>query len=75
MRAPMINAVELVRSIREAHHAALQGTSTEEKIAFFREKARALHAELGARGNSAELLGAAPDNLPPLTPPPALPRI
>jgi hypothetical protein len=47
MRATKIDAVELVRGIREAHYTALQGKSAEEKIAFFREKARALHAELG----------------------------
>lgn len=45
-----IRAVELVRSIREAHYANLKGLSSEEKIAFFREKARALHAELGRPG-------------------------
>jgi hypothetical protein len=47
MREPEIKAVEMVRSIREAHYAKLKGLSPKEKIMFFREKARALHAELG----------------------------
>lgn len=47
MREPVIKAVEMVRSIREAHHEKLKDLSPQEKIAFFREKARALHAELG----------------------------
>jgi hypothetical protein len=39
--------MEMVRSIRDAHHETLKDLSPEEKIAFFREKARTLHAELG----------------------------
>jgi hypothetical protein len=42
-----IKAVAMVRSIREAHYARIKDLSPEEKIRFFREKARALHAELG----------------------------
>ena len=42
-----IKAVAMVRSIREAHYAKIKDLSSEEKIRFFREKARALHAELG----------------------------
>jgi hypothetical protein len=42
-----IGAVEMVRSIRDAHYENLKGLSSQEKIAFFREKARALHADLG----------------------------
>jgi hypothetical protein len=47
MQELKIKAVEMVRGIREAHYASLKDLSPEEKIAFFREKARALHAELG----------------------------
>jgi hypothetical protein len=47
MHEPKINAVEMVRSIREAHYASVKDLSPKEKIAFFREKACALHAELG----------------------------
>jgi hypothetical protein len=47
MHDPKIKAVEMVRNIREAHYARLKGLSPKEKIMFFREKARALHAELG----------------------------
>ena len=42
-----INAVEMVRGIREAHYEKIKDLSTKDKIEFFREKARALHAELG----------------------------
>jgi hypothetical protein len=42
-----LQAVEMVRSIREAHYARVKDLSSKEKIMFFREKARALHAELG----------------------------
>jgi hypothetical protein len=42
-----VRAVEMVRSIRDAHYERLKGLSPQEKIAFFREKARALHTDLG----------------------------
>lgn len=44
---PEIKAVEMVRAIRDAHYEKLKDCSPQEKIAFFRNKARALHAELG----------------------------
>ena len=47
MHEPEIRAVEMVRGIRDAHYEKLKDLSPQEKIAFFREKARALHAELG----------------------------
>lgn len=47
MPEPQIKAVEMVRSIREAHYEKLKDLSPQAKIAFFREKARKLHAELG----------------------------
>ena len=47
MSEPDIRAVEMVRTIREAHYEQLKGLSPQEKIAFFREKARRLHADLG----------------------------
>jgi len=42
-----IKAVEMARRIRDAHRAELEGKTPEERMAFFREKARLLHAELG----------------------------
>ncbi|HYU31623.1 MAG TPA: hypothetical protein VEW48_05630 [Thermoanaerobaculia bacterium] len=42
-----IKAVEMVRGIRDAHYEKLKDLSPREKIAFFREKARAPYAELG----------------------------
>jgi hypothetical protein len=47
MSEPEIHAVEMVRRIREEHYARLKGLTSSEKIAFFRKKASALHAELG----------------------------
>ena len=47
MNETKIDAVAMVRSIREAHYAKLKELSPAEKIKFFRDKARALHAELG----------------------------
>jgi hypothetical protein len=44
---PEIKAVEMVRAIRDAHYEKLKDLSPQEKIAFFRNKARTLHAELG----------------------------
>lgn len=42
-----IKAVDLVRGIRDAHYERLKDSTPQEKIAFFREKAQRLHAELG----------------------------
>jgi hypothetical protein len=48
MHEAAIKTVELVRSIREAHYEKIKDLSSQEKIAFFREKARALRARLAA---------------------------
>ncbi|HEX4953331.1 MAG TPA: hypothetical protein VF017_08050 [Thermoanaerobaculia bacterium] len=42
-----IKAVEMTRRIRDAHLTELEGRSPEERLAYYREKARQLHAELG----------------------------
>jgi hypothetical protein len=42
-----IKAVEMVRKIREAHYALTKDLSPQERIQFFRDRARALHAEMG----------------------------
>jgi len=44
---PEIKAVEMTRRIRDAHRAELEGKTPEERIAFYRQRARLLHAELG----------------------------
>jgi hypothetical protein len=41
-----IKAVEMVRRIRDAHYEQLRGKSPEERIAFYRAKARGLQAEI-----------------------------
>jgi hypothetical protein len=43
---PEIKAVEMVRAIRDAHYEQIKHLSPQEKIAFFRNKASTLHAEL-----------------------------
>jgi hypothetical protein len=40
------HAVEYVRAIRERHYRELKGKTPQERIAFYREKARQLHAKL-----------------------------
>jgi len=45
--SPGIKAVEMTRSIRDAHYAELEGKTPEERMTFYREKARALYATLG----------------------------
>ncbi len=44
-----IHAVELVRAIRDKQALELQGKSPAEQIAYYREKARRLHAKLAKR--------------------------
>jgi len=49
MKEATIKAVEMVRRIRDAHYEQLRGKSPEERIAFYRAKARSLHAEIAAQ--------------------------
>ena len=44
-----IKAVEMVRRIRDAHYEQLRDKSPEERIAFYRDKARSLQAEIAAK--------------------------
>jgi hypothetical protein len=60
MREPEIRAVEMVRRIRDAHYERLKDLSPQEKIAFFRERARALHAHLGRPEEFLDSSAAAP---------------
>ena len=46
MKKTPINAVELVRRIRDAHYEQLRGKSPEERIAFYRAKAHLLQAQV-----------------------------
>jgi hypothetical protein len=41
-----VHAVEVVRRIRDQHYAQLLGKTPQERIAFYRERARWLHAKL-----------------------------
>jgi hypothetical protein len=49
MKKTTIKAVEMVRTIRDAHYEQLRGKSPEELIAFYRAKARLLQVELAAQ--------------------------
>jgi len=40
------HAVAFVRAIRDRHYRELKGKTPQERIAFYREKARQLHAKL-----------------------------
>jgi hypothetical protein len=43
-----IDAVAMTRRIRDAHHERLKNTTPEERIRFFREKARRVHASVSS---------------------------
>jgi hypothetical protein len=42
-----LKAVEMTRRIRDAHHEQLKDKTWEERVAFYKEQARALHEALG----------------------------
>jgi hypothetical protein len=46
MKKTPINAVEMVRRIRDAHYEQLRDKSPEKRIAFYRAKARLLQAQI-----------------------------
>lgn len=41
-----IKAVEMTRSIRDTQHEQLKSKTWDERVAFFKEQAQALHQEL-----------------------------
>ncbi|WP_119841660.1 hypothetical protein [Salinibacter ruber] len=43
-----VDAMKMVRRIRDSHHEKLKDRPTEERLAFFREKSRALCREANA---------------------------
>lgn len=49
MKKTTIKAVEMVRRIRDTHYEQLRGKSPEERIAFYRAKARLLQAQVEAQ--------------------------
>lgn len=46
MMTTPIDTIAMVRAIRDAHYEQLKNTTPEERIAFYRERARHLHANL-----------------------------
>lgn len=57
MKTTEIRTVDLTRRIRAAHAEQLRGASAEERIRFYRAKARQLHAELEPLLEEAEGVG------------------
>lgn len=49
MKKHEIKAVDLVRRIRDEQYERLKGKTREERRAFYRQQAEALHEKLGAR--------------------------
>lgn len=49
MEKPEVHAVELVRKIRDEHYLELQGKTTAERISYYQEQARRLHAKLAKK--------------------------
>jgi hypothetical protein len=45
-KAPTLKTVELTRRIRDAQHEQLKDKTWEERVAFYKEQARALHEAL-----------------------------
>ena len=43
-----MKAVKMTRRIRDTHYEQLKGKTWEERVAFYKEQARALHKELGS---------------------------
>ena len=52
MKEDEINAVQMVRLIREAHYKVLKGKNREDRKAFYRAKAEKLHFWLNAKRES-----------------------
>ena len=46
MEKTKIKAVQLVRRIRDAQHEQLKDKTWEERVAFYKEQARTLHADI-----------------------------
>ena len=48
-RGERVDAVEMVREIRDKHHELLRDKTSEQRRRFYAEKARALHEKLGLK--------------------------
>jgi hypothetical protein len=46
------DAVEMVREIRDQHYQETKNMTTEERVAFYREKAQKLHRQLDEEADS-----------------------
>lgn len=60
MTKKTFDAVAFTREIRDAHHEQLKDATAEERIRFYREKARLLHEELGLPAPGTDLRVPAP---------------
>jgi hypothetical protein len=55
MKKTTINAVEMVRRIRDAHYEQLRGKNAEEWMAFYRDKAHLLQEQVAAQGQECSI--------------------
>ena len=46
MKRPHVKAVEMTRRIRDAHYERFKDRPVEERLAYYRERARAFEAEV-----------------------------
>lgn len=58
MEQTQIDAVRMTRQIRDAHAEVLQNTTPEDRIRFYRDKARRLHEAVEERQGEGKTLGA-----------------
>jgi hypothetical protein len=54
MEKTKMKAVQMVRQIRDAHHEQLKNKTWEERVAFYREQAQALHRDIESKKQAEE---------------------
>jgi hypothetical protein len=54
MEKTKMKAVQMVRQIRDAHHEQLKDKTWEERVAFYREQAQALHRDIESKKQAEE---------------------
>lgn len=54
MKKQQVKAVEMMRRIRDAHYERFKDRPIEERLAYYRERARAFEAEVRQKGSAAK---------------------
>jgi hypothetical protein len=54
MKKHQVKAVEMTRRIRDAHYERFKDRPIEERLAYYRERARAFEADVKQRGSAAK---------------------